>query len=337
MTKQEIKHAIIETIHQAWNSLAGYKSIFSDGLLPKKHEFLFFIKPEITVQDETIALESIVELMLNKMEAFNFLIRDARILGAAYLQQHDIIAQHYGVINALSRKPLEYLTTEANEKFRSTFGLDTDKAPIVGSIEFLKRFPAFNPDTLDELWQKSQGVKLAGGAYCAKVTVDDETLFLVNGFHPKQLEHFTAKGRSIIAFTITGDIDWKTARENFIGKTNPADAAQGSLRNELLQKSGLLGLKAVSSSRNGFHLSAGPVEGLVELQRYCSDFSTGKVMRPENFVFGKQLSSYFNAEQVNKIMKNSAVKYNDQKISIFDLTEEKNSEEAIELLKKCSL
>jgi hypothetical protein len=338
MKKQEIKHAVIEHIHVAWKEPISHRVFYADpNLIAGRHEFLFFIKPEITLKDEHISLDRILTMLLDNIEKFDLHIRDIRILGAEYLDQHNIIAKHYGVINALSRKPMEHMTSEAHEKFRSSFGQEPADASILGSIEFLEHFPSFNPVSLDELWQQSQGIKLSGGAYCARVTIDGETLFLVNGFHPRQLEHFTAKGRSIVAFALTGNLDWKAARNAFIGKTNPADAATGSLRNELLTNREWFGLESVSASRNGFHLSAGPVEGLVELQRYCSDFEIGNLKEISDFTFGRQLAEHFNHEQISRIVQNVTVNHKGQRISIFDLTEEQNSDAAISLMKESDL
>ncbi len=124
---------------------------------------------------------------------------------------------------------------------------------------------------------------------------------------------------------------------HFIGKTNPADAAKGSLRNDLLQNHARYGVRSVSPSRNGFHLSAGPVEGLVELIRYCSDFSRNREKTTEDFIFGRQLMSSFTDAEIGKICENGLVTYNGKKISVFDLTEEKNNDSALELLKECTL
>jgi hypothetical protein len=137
--------------------------------------------------------------------------------------------------------------------FRTEFGRNTEQITLMGSLEFLQQFPDFTPDSLNDLWQNSKAVKLAGGTYCAMVKAVNREIYLINGFHPKQLIHFTEKGRSIVTFTLTGNLDWKDARNNFIGKTNPVDAAEGSLRNELLIKQKELGLQSVSASRNGFH------------------------------------------------------------------------------------
>ena len=173
---------------------------------------------------------------------------------------------------------------------------------VLGSLQFLQQYPSFTPDSLQQLWQQSQTAKLSGGNYCALVKAGGEDVYLINGFHPKQLIHFTAEGRMIITFKLTGNLDWAVARNQFIGKTNPADAAPGSLRNELLVNKEKFGLNEVSASQNGFHLSAGPVEGLVELMRYGSDFSADEIKKPADFSFGRQLiESFFRRKNRNHL------------------------------------
>jgi hypothetical protein len=165
--------------------------------------------------------------------------------------------------------------------------------------------------------------------------VEGKDIYLINGFHPKQLMHFTEKGRSIVSLTLAGNTDWKTARNDFIGKTNPSDANPGSLRRELLDRKQEFGLSVVSSSQTGFHLSAGPVEGLAELMRYCSDYESEKLKSPDDFRFGRQLKPYFSEQEIGLICSNHLVEYQGGKIRTFDLTEEKNSSEAVKMLKEC--
>lgn len=303
----------------------------------QQHEFLFFIKPEIIQFDDEDKMKAILELLLGKISQFGFIIRDIRLLGASYLEKFDIIAQHYGVINSLSRDPLKVFTAETKSKFREVYGHAPEDVKILGSLQFLQQYPSFTPDSLQQLWQLSQTAKLSGGNYCALVKAGGEDVYLINGFHPKQLIHFTAEGRMIITFKLTGNLDWAVARNQFIGKTNPADAAQGSLRNELLVDKKKFGLDEVSAGQNGFHLSAGPVEGLVELMRYGSDFSAGEPKKPADFCFGRQLLKVFSEEETAIICSNRIVLFKGKRTSTFDLTEEKNSKEAIEVLKNCDL
>jgi hypothetical protein len=338
MNRQEIIKQIIHTIHLAQKGNVNYQELYSDPLSDNpQHEFLFFVKPEITLNEDSVDLQPILEMMFEKFTQFKLTVKDIRLLVASYLEEFNIIAQHYGVINALSRKPLEFLSHEAVEKFRSIYGRKPADVNILGSLEFLQHFNNYTPFSLDRLWQNSLSAKLSGGTYCAKVTVEGKEVFLINGFHPRQLIHFTEKGRSIIAFTLTGDLNWSVARNSFIGKTNPADAFPGSLRNELFRRQQQFGLQTVSASQNGFHLSAGPVEGLAELIRYCSDYSIKKIKIPDDFVFGRQLKGLFNTSEIRLICENHLVTYKGEKIRTFDLTEEKNGSEALQLLKESSL
>jgi hypothetical protein len=303
----------------------------------RQHEFLFFVKPEIFQIQNDHNLKSVLELLLGKISQFGFTIRDIRVLGASYLEKYDIIAQHYGVINALSREPLEAFTDEAKNRFREVYGHEPEEVRVMGSLQFLKHYPSFTPDSLQQLWQQTRTTKLSGGNYCAQVKAGNEEVYLINGFHPKQLIHFTEEGRMIMPVKLAGDLDWAVARNQFIGKTNPADAAPGSLRNELLVNRELFGLNEVSSSQNGFHLSAGPLEGLVELMRYGSDFSAGDLKKPGDFNFGKHLLEVFSEKETEILCSNRIVKYRGNKISTFDLTEEKNSRDAIDILKEADL
>ncbi|MGL4370132.1 MAG: hypothetical protein ACRCUT_10755, partial [Spirochaetota bacterium] len=121
----------------------------------------------------------------------------------------------------------------------------------------------------------------------------------------------------------------------FLGATDPAKALTGSIRRALLDRCSELGLTAVVPSLNGAHLSAGPVEGLVELVRYNSDFSDpAKVQALSDYSFGRVLEKEFPSDIIKKILSNSDCMYGGKRISVFDLTEEKNADEALALLKK---
>jgi hypothetical protein len=337
MNNSEILLLVKDNIKLACEEKIQYNVIFTGhdrqaGL----HEFLFFIKPEISRCNSRINLDALLTLALEKIDLYNLTIHDIRILAATYLEKYNIMAQHYGAINALSRDPFRYFTDEASTRFRTAFGKKPEEVTLLGSFQFLQKFPGYSPELLDQLWERSKSVKLAGGNYCAGILVNGERIYLINGFHPKQLSHFTAKGRSIVAFTLSSNLDWVIARNNFIGKTNPSEAIPGSLRNEILMHKEEFGLDEVSSGKNGFHLSAGPVEGLVELMRYCSDFSTGVIQTADDYQFGRQLDKHFSQEQIRMICGNHLVEYQGNKIGTFDLTEEKNSQDALKLLKECT-
>ncbi len=337
MNQAEMIKRVRHYIKLAQEEKVEYEEIFT---IPEKdnlrHEYLFFIKPEITLKSDAIDIEAILEMMFNKIYEHHFQITDIRILSAQYLKRFNIIAQHYGVINSLSSNAKEHISSQAKEKFESVYGNSPSSVKLIGGIEFLQQYSGYNPLTLDRLWQRSHPEKLAPGTYCAFITIKDEKLYLINGFHPQQLAHYTDQSRSVVALTLAGNIDWHHARTEFIGITDPAKAKSSSLRNILYMKKDAYGLKKVSSGYNGFHLSAGPVEGLVELIRYNSNHLTGDLKTIQDFKFGKILQEHFKPKQTKSILENISVNYNNSQISIFDLTEEKNNEEALQLLKKIS-
>ena len=257
------------------------------------------------------------------------------MLSANYLKEHNIIAQHYGVINKIASNAVENLSEGAKEKFVEFYGKPISEFKVLGGLEFLEQYPMFNALSLDMVWQNVATKKLAGGTYCEVLKLDNETVHLINGFHGRQLEHFTEHGRSIVVFTLSGNLSWADARGKFIGATNPSAATPGSLRRTFLEKKDELGLSEVSQGVNGVHLSAGPVEALIELSRYNSNFSDkAKSKSFTDYSFGKQIQANFTPAQVETILNNGNVDVNGKATSIFDLTEEKDSDESIAILKK---
>jgi hypothetical protein len=137
----------------------------------------------------------------------------------------------------------------------------------------------------------------------------------------------------VAAFVLRGDVSWAGARQRFCGATDPARALPGSLRSELLRSKRELGLDEVSANFNGLHLSAGPLEALVELRRFASDLSRSRSQRPpEEFVFGRMLRSRMDAARLTALLANPTVTTPSGARSVFDLTEEKDPEEALEIL-----
>jgi len=333
---KEIIEIIIREVAIFQNNLATNKEIFSQKTIGN-NEFLFFIKPELTLKSEGKLFEPILQLILERIEHFNLKISNIRMLNAIYLEKHSIIAQHYGVINKLSSDIQQYISPTAKQKFEVVYKQPFSESRVFGSLEFLEKYPHFTATGLAYLWQNAPTEKLGGGTYSQKLNLDGETVFIVNGFHPRQLEHFIAPGRFIITMTLKGDVDWNVARNEFIGKTNPQDAETGSIRRELLDKKDIFGLESVSSSWNGVHLSAGPIEGLIELMRYNSDFENGIVSKIEDYKTGKELVTIFGAKKAEFVLSNPLIQLDGKQTSLFDLTEEINSNECLDLLKKTKI
>lgn len=333
-TSKQFISVIAENIRKAQREELLFKEIFTDPELPVgNNEFLFFIKPEITLASSSIRLDRILEMIYEEIRSFSLGIHNIIILSARYLKQYNIIAQHYGVINHIASHAVQYLSEHAREAFRQIYGLPVSEVKALGGVEFLETYKHFDAGSLGALWQKGDFKKLAGGTYCVKVNPDGETIYLFNGFHPAQLEHFNEKGRSIVVMTLSGNLPWHEARNDFIGSTNPANAAKNSLRRVFLDNQEALGLSGISASANGVHLSAGPVEALVELRRYNSDFSDPtKTKNWQDFSFGKKLKEIFPDEIIEQITGNVDLHVDGKTVSVFDLTEEMDSDEALKVL-----
>ncbi len=327
---------VADTIRLAQTGLAYDEVILGDTHVPVlKNEYLLFLKPEITMPSQTIQLEPVIDLILEQMDAFGFVIHDVRILAASYLEAFNLIDQHYGVISLVSNQGLNAMTEGAKARFLEIFGEEAEASNVLGGMEFLRKYPFFNYHSLDCMWQNSENIKLASGTYVEKLRIDQEIVYVLNAFHPKQLRHFTEPGRSIVLFNISGDRPWKEARESFAGATDPKKAVEGSLRRLLMERKDEFGIPEVSQSFNGIHLSAGPVEALIELHRFDSDHSSPEGESDfKDFSFGKELIQTF-GEIPEALLNNEKIELDGKSISIFDLTENLDSDKALRLLTHC--
>jgi len=116
------------------------------------------------------------------------------------------------------------------------------------------------------------------------------------------------------------NLSWSEFRENFLGPTDPASAPAGSLRGTLFSKWKDLGLAAQpTTSNNGVHASASPLEALVERCNwlgciYSSDIYGKELMR--SGILLKQLHEWSADPQVT--WRSGGI---DQTSSIFDALE----------------
>lgn len=301
------------------------------------NQFLFFIKPEIIALKRTGDFTGVIRLILRGLADFGLAIENIRVISSKYLKQYNIIADHYGVINKLSKDATGNLSEEAKSNFEKSFKENVEETQILGAFEYLQRYPDLSASGLEALWVRAGYNKLSSGTYCAKLKNGRRSIFLINGFHPKQLDTYTQPESGIIVFTLRGSVKWSAVRQDFIGNTDPLTAIPRSLRNQLLCQKTEFGITEVSPKFNGFHISAGPVEGLVELCRFNSEVvSANKIDTYANFVFGKQLLRHFTERQITLILDNATVQYGTNKITVFDLTEEMDAKEAILCLREIS-
>ncbi len=331
----EIRQAVLDALGRVKSGASDHEKVGEARAdAPGGHQFLFFLKPELTKTFGSGGLAEALDISLEGMAQFGLRIETINVLSGAYLGKHDVIAAHYGVINQLARDAKAHLSHDARERFTTIYGVEVDDAKLVGGLEYLDAHPQCSPDALDERWSSASHAKLAGGTYCGVLQEDGQDLYLINGFHPGQLIQFTGEGRTIVVMALRGDTKWATARGEFIGATNPEEAREGSLRQCFWARRQAWEADEISGGRNGVHLSAGPVEGLVELQRFGADYSLGETPPLTDFVFGKQLAQEFIEPQIAWILSNPDLEYQGREASIFDHTEEMDSTDALQLLRE---
>lgn len=298
-----------------------------------ENELLFFVKPEVTTQGPD-ALAKVLDIAGDAFDEYDVDVTGATILGAPYLAEHGLISQHYGVINEIARTGVDGISEEAKETFADLYGVDAAEATILGAFEFLRAYPSFDERSLNVLFDNCDTERLASGTYCAEVHVFDETVYLLNGFHPFQILHFTQPGASIVACTVQSNTAWDVLRGDMTGATNPEDAVAGSIRRTLLERREDVGLAAVDQGNNGVHLSAGALEGLAEILRFVSDHDAGTTLAVDDTAAGRAfLNAGFDADTIAHLLTNPTLDVDGDPVSAFDLTEEIDTSDAIARLK----
>lgn len=298
------------------------------------HQFVLFLKPEATAAHDGVDVRAVLNLVFEKLDAFGVSVHAARALPAEYLDTHAILDNHYGVINAISKNGAAALTDDANRKLNEIFRDDlAEGARIMGGHQFLSGNKDFSPLALTTLNDNIGTTKLGGGSYAMRLNVLGQKYVLLNPFHPYQLVPFTTPGHAILVFECRATRDWADLRQQLTGATNPAKAAPGSIRAELLKQQETLGMKEVNQGANGIHLSAGPLEGMVELQRFFTDHDTEQPLAWDDTAFGRALANKgCKPAEIAELAKNPGLSRDGKTVSAFDLTEEVNSTEALERL-----
>lgn len=293
-----------------------------------KNEFLVILKPELFAYTSQKQQADILKYIFKVFAEYHFEVENIRLLNAAFLKQNQIIDQHYGLINAAARDIHSHINIEAISNFEKIYKTSFETASVFGAIELLKH-QLISEEELAELWRNCEIKRLASGIFCGKVNHQKSDLYIINGFHPPQIKHFITDNRITITMQASSNTNWEMARQQMIGNTYPEKANGNSIRGSLYKQYDNFGFNNVSYVLNGIHLSAGPLEGLLELIRFNTPH-TDIMSAIGQFKFGQQLKENFSASQIELILSNPCVIFNNKATSLFDLTEEVNADDAIQ-------
>jgi hypothetical protein len=294
---------------------------------PTGGEFVLFSKPELGRLNSS-DLAAVWDLFAASFAAYDITVHRIKIMTGPDLDRAGAMQQHYGVINQISRLGRPALTEAAEESLRALLADAPKDTVVLGGHQFLERYGDVSPFALAMLFSNAQVSRLGPGTYTAPVRIDGATVVILNGFHPRQLGFFTAADAVCAFLHASSPTDWEVLRLELIGATDPSEAAARSIRGTLYADPAAFGLTAVNSNFNGVHMSAGPLEGLSELDRFF-----GEVQPLTDWSFARTLAAAgARADAITGFLENPVIETDGGRGTAFDLTEGVNPEPAAKLL-----
>ena len=314
------------------------------GRETQHNELLLFVKPEIFMVKDTAQVEAALDLVFSKLAEFGAVVSGVAVVGGKVLEEAEIMNRHYGYINRLSRfasqmvDPREAGGAEDRQKIATALGIPTlDGITIYGGHEYLKAHPGEDCFNLDTLWFTKKSLKIRSGFYVQRYNKDGEDFILVNGFHPAQLLHFTDHTHRIVLVLIHTDTPWATLRNEMVGATFPEKAVPHSIRGLLYAHAEDYGLGTVSIANNGVHLSAGPFEGLFEINNFFGKILNLDIEKQPPLLLKKMLAAGLPMQTALKALENPVVSESPKPIDLFTATEDVESDAAVALWKQAAI
>lgn len=293
---------------------------------------LVFIKPEAVT-------ESAVRFIKQYLSEQAIVIQATGELTAELIDRERIIDRHYFAISRSGYFEIPeqlFLDQAAQQKFLTSFGMDWQKAladhKVINSRQALGKYQ--ESDGLQKSWARARvSSKIASGIYMAYL--EDIDLIVINGFYPAMRDKFTQPGSKVLwldcAFE-SSSLSWKMFRAEVIGSTDPQKAAQGSLRSLLYHDHQKYSIQQQpSTSANGVHASAGPLEGLRErmvwLGQDAEDDDFGRVL----------IDGGIDQQKLLKLLEDPMISYQGREQKLFDLTEDLDAGSVVQLISEINI
>jgi len=301
-----------------------------------KHQFLIFLKPEILSLREGVNIEAVLEFIFDHYQKWGIHVEGVRVLSGAYLHQHNIISKNYETLHKISHNGLDACSERVKFRLDEVFvDYNIPKTNILGGHQFLKINPAFSPESLNKTINSLKTYKLGSGAYAVKLEYKDALYILLNAFHPFQVNSLTKLGNTIIALECFSNYPWTLLRHDFVGTVYPEQSKRGSLRRELFEQKEFFNIKTIDISNNGVHISPGPIEASFQLINFFVEESNSSDFFL-HMTFFRKMNNNIRREIISILRNNPQVNKEGEpyKSSLFEWTEDMNSEEADKFLKE---
>jgi hypothetical protein len=297
-----------------------------------ENELLLFVKPELLMVEDPQAIKNSLELVFAKLAEFKAQVDGMMLVGGRLLEQYEIMNRHYGYINLLSRKASEIIDPADRQKVFEMLNLSPSDAgayTLLGGHEYLKRYPGEDVYQLNQLWHTKKSLKLRSGFYFEAYEKGPDKLILINAFHPVQLAHFTEASHRILLVLVHSNSGWPALRDEMIGVTFPEKALPESIRGTLYANPRKFGLEAVGIGNNGVHLSAGPFEGMFEIQNFLGSILKSDPQARPPLLLKKMMAKGMGFDEALGALKNPPLEANGRATDLFSATENMDSDEAI--------
>ncbi|EKE28623.1 MAG: hypothetical protein ACD_3C00037G0014 [uncultured bacterium (gcode 4)] len=296
----------------------------------KENEFLIFFKPEVFFSADEAKIRECVNMTLSKLEENEIDVNWAILFTWSRLAELEIMDRHYGFINRVSKNISKIATPEEKQKIYEVLEISApEEYEIFGGHEFLAANPDFNEESLDELWLSKKSAKVRSGFYAQKYEVNGKKVVLVNAFHPVQLKHYTDPTHKTVVLLCNSDKAWNVLKDNVAWDTFPEKSVPESVRWEFFANKEKYGLADVSISFNCIHMSAGPFEAAFEIDNFLKNVEASDYSPSKTNLFSKVSSKWFSENEILKFLTNPK---NSEGKALFDVTENVNTSETLELL-----
>lgn len=291
----------------------------------KKNQLLAFFKPENFLDKTEEQIEKILDLALAKFKEYDVSINGAAIFPGPTLEKYSIMDKHYGVINSLSKGASKIISKEDRELVFSTLGIKDKNTKILGGHEAFSISGIDSTLEFDRMWLEIPSSKIRSGFYVRPMSLKNETVVVVNGFHPHQLAHYTANGRKLAVLLVSSNTSWNTLRDEMLGSTFPEKANPKSIRGMMHSKASDYGFETVKIENNIMHLSAGPTEALFEMTNFLESSLGIDIVDSEAKLVSKLKKSGLTKDKIKELLTNQ---------ELHSKLEHKDTKEAVKIIKK---
>lgn len=266
-------------------------------------------------------------------------ILETGTITAKEIESKSLIDKHYG---SLAEKafmdPRDLVVPQdGQQSFKECFGISWELAlekDLICNAEEAQRRLGWTPTELGTHWDTLKmgvgKVKLGGGFYCGSL----RGIFVINGFYMAMRDKYLLPGSSVYWLCIQWEpsvLSWKTFREEIVGETDPATAAEKhprSIRGHFFNKWQELGLSwKPHVGDNVIHGSASPLEALTEKMTWLGHSFADD---PFDDPFGKLLKDKgISQSHVEKWQQNPTVEMDGRKRPLFDHLENKDTSDCL--------